>query len=91
MAVEELMSNLTLTREDICHHTSPCETTEWLEVTISDAVTFHRAYYWLRDVRNQKAVFVDGVKDEDGRWDPGKFKFRFLCKHEFLLFVLKWS
>ena len=84
------MINLTLTREDICHHTPPCEITEWLEFTVSNYRTYHRAYHWLREVRNQRVVFSDGVKDENENY-TGEYKFKFLCKHEFILFALMWS
>lgn len=84
------MNSTKLEWEDICHHTPRCEYTEWLYFTVPNYRTYHRASHWLREVRNQKAVFVNDVRDENGN-HTGKYKFRFLCKHEFVLFALTWS
>ncbi len=84
------MSDLTLSYEDICDHTPRCEISDWLECTVSDYRTYHRAYHWLRVIRNQKVVFAHAVKDENGNY-TGEYRFKFLCKNEFLLFVLKWK
>lgn len=76
--------------KDICHHTPRCEPVEWIEFTVPNYSTYHRAFHWLREIRNQKAVFVDGVKDDNNNY-TGQYKFRFLCRHEFVLFALRWS
>lgn len=84
------MNTKKLEWKDICHHTPICEPVEWLECTVPDYRTYHKAYHWLREIRKHKVVFADGVKDENENY-TGQYKFRFLCEHEFVLFALRWS
>lgn len=76
--------------EDICQHSPRCSSDGWLEVTVLDYKTYHKAYHWLHTIRNQKVIFTEGVKDSVGN-HTGEYKFRFLCKYEFCLFALIWS
>lgn len=68
---------------------NPCEITEWYYVTVIGYRKYHQAFHWLRQVRNHKHVFVDGLMDEHGY--TGEYRFKFLCKNEYFLFNMMWS
>jgi len=83
------METIKLTWEDICHHTPHCECKEWLTFTVPDYRTYHKAFHWLRSVRKQKAVSVQGVMDNGKH--TGAYTFKFLCEYEYEWFVMRWS
>ena len=86
-----LVETVKLTCEDICHHKPHCDYEKgWLNVMVPDYSTYFKAFHWLREIRQQKCIYVNGVSIEPGKY-TGEYRFQFLCEQECILFALKWS
>ena len=77
------------TIDDICHHSLPCDCKEWMYATVPDYYTYIKASKWLRDIRNHTFISVDGVFKDGGH--TGAYRFKFLCKQEYVWFMLRWT
>ena len=79
---------ISITWEDICHHTPHCTVSKWIEIIVPNHRIYHQAFNWLFYERKQRAVKVSGVYVNDKH--TGEYRFSFLCEQEALIFALQW-
>lgn len=79
---------ISITWEDICHHTPHCRVSKWIDITVPNHRTYHQAFNWLYHERKVRGVKVSGVYVNDKH--TGEYCFSFLCEQEALIFALQW-
>ena len=77
---------------DICRHEHRCEGGKMFYHTVPSYSVYLRANEWLREERGCQWVSVEGERIDSGNtwYYTGRYTFKFMCKQEYILFVLRW-